>query len=209
VLGVIRNFIKGRDLRNETEVLREGVCRAYSAAADDPAAGHRFPVGRDFAESLGYDGELLDILPAEAADSFAGVSNVSVFADIPAGASVLDVGCGGGLDSLVAARKAGPAGSVQGVDFSEAMIAKAKQSASAAGLTIGFHLSAAEDLPVEGGSIDVVLANGIFNLNPRRREIFREMRRVLKPGGTVYAAELVFKQPQKKKPVRNLDDWFN
>lgn len=206
--GGFGKLISRRDLRREPEVLRWQVCKAYSAAADDPAARHPFPVGRPFAESLGYGADVLDAFPA-AAESFAGVSNVSIVAPIPEASSVLDIGCGAGLDSLVAARKAGTAGSVRGVDFSESMIEKARQSAREAGLGVEFFVADAEALPVDGGSMDVILANGIFNLNPRRHEIFREMHRVLKPGGAVYAAELVFKRPQKKKRVKDLDDWFS
>jgi SAM-dependent methyltransferase len=207
--GVLDSFFNRTDLRDEPDVLRWQVCKAYTAAADDPETKHPFPVGRAFAESVGYPAHLLDVLPATAAESFAGVSNLAVIADIPPGSAVLDVGCGGGLDSLVAARKTGAAGSVQGVDFSKAMVDNARKSALEADQRVTFHVCDAEDLPIEPGSVDVVLANGIFNLNPMRRQIFREIHRVLKAGGTVFAAELVFKRPQKKKPVRNLDDWFS
>src|SRR5688572_22253609 len=90
--------------------LREGVHRAYSAAAENPQAEHPFPVGRQFAESLGYPPHSLAGLPAAAVEAFAGVSNVAIFAEIPPSATGLDLGCGAGLDTLLAAQRVGPAG---------------------------------------------------------------------------------------------------
>lgn len=91
--------------------LRSAVQRAYSAAAARPTEKHAFPVGRLLAERLGYPTELLDTLPAVSVEAFAGVSDLAVSADIPAGAVVLDLGCGAGLDSLIAARRVGIGGS--------------------------------------------------------------------------------------------------
>ncbi|MGH9358572.1 MAG: methyltransferase domain-containing protein [Terriglobia bacterium] len=98
--------------------LREMVCGAYSAAAEQPQEKHAFPVGKQFSERLGYPVALLASLPNVACDAFAGVSNVSVFADLPVGATVLDLGCGAGLDTLIVAQRVGSAGKVIGVDFS-------------------------------------------------------------------------------------------
>lgn len=109
---------------NKATQLRHGVRQAYSAVADNPQAEHPFPVGRQFAESLGYSPGVLADLPAAAVEAFAGVSNVAVFADIPEGATVLDLGCGAGLDSLIAAGRVGPAGRVLGIDFSESMLTR-------------------------------------------------------------------------------------
>jgi hypothetical protein len=100
--------------------LREMVRGAYSAAAEQPQEKHAFPVGRQFAESIGYPAKLLARLPSLSCDAFAGVSNVSLFADLPPGATVLDLGCGAGLDTLIAAQRVGTAGKVIGVDFREA-----------------------------------------------------------------------------------------
>ena len=101
--------------------IRGAVHRAYSAAARQPDAGHPFPVGRRFAESVGYPTAILDSLPESCVGAFAGVSYVVGFAKISLGDTVLDVGCGAGLDTLIAARRVGPSGRVIGVDFSERM----------------------------------------------------------------------------------------
>jgi arsenite methyltransferase len=189
--------------------LRDGVRQAYSAAADDPQADHPFPVGREFAESLGYTPELLTSVPARAVEAFSGVSNVAVFADIPVGATVLDLGCGAGLDSLIAATRVGPGGRVIGVDFSQSMLARARASAAAAGLdNVEFHQADAENLFLGDACIDVTLVNGIFNLNPARDLIFGELARVMRPGGGVYAAELILREPLPPEEQASETNWF-
>ena len=106
--------------------IREAVRAAYSAAAEEPSATHPFPTGRQFAEGIGYTTEALNGIPDECIAAFAGVSNISMTAPIPPGCVVLDLGCGSGVDSLVAARRAGPSGRVIGIDFSVAMLARGR-----------------------------------------------------------------------------------
>jgi arsenite methyltransferase len=189
--------------------LREKVRAAYSAAAVEPERPHAFPVGRQFAESLGYPQELLATLPNECVEAFAGVSNVSIFADVPAGAVVLDLGCGAGMDSLIAARRAGPAATVVGVDFSFPMLARARRSARAAGIdNVMFCHADGERLPLADHSIGVTLVNGIFNLNPARKAIFRELGRVVSQTGMVYASELILRGPLPVAEQQCETNWF-
>ncbi|MCI0552474.1 MAG: methyltransferase domain-containing protein [Anaerolineae bacterium] len=189
--------------------LRAGVYKAYSAVAETPHAEHPFAVGREFAERLGYPTELLDQLPSESTEAFTGVSNVSLFASIPAGATVLDVGCGAGLDSLIAAQRAGENGRVIGIDFSEAMLARARTAAmKMKALNVEFRRSSAESLPLEDASIDVAMVNGIFNLNPAREKIFQELARVMKAGGVVYSAEMILREPLPPEELSDDSDWF-
>jgi len=177
--------------------------------AEAPLAGFSFPVGPQYAESLGYSAELLASLPTTATDAFTGLSNVSTFADIPTGATVLDLGCGSGLDSLVAAQKVGPAGKVIGVDFSEAMLARARQAAAEAGIAnVEFRRADAEGLPIGDASIDVAIVNGLINLVPARSEIFRELARVVRPGGAVYCAEVILREPLPPEEAANIANWF-
>jgi SAM-dependent methyltransferase len=195
--------------KNKAAQLREGVHRAYSAAADNPQAEHPFPVGRQFAESLGYSPEVLAGLPAAAVDAFAGVSNMAVLAEIPPGATVLDLGCGAGLDSLIAARQVGPMGQVVGIDFSEAMLQRARQAALETRIdNVVFRQADAEQLSLDDASIDVALVNGIFNLNPARDCIFRELARVMRPGGTVYSAEIILREPLPPEVQASETNWF-
>ena len=183
--------------------LRGLVREAYSAAAQRPQDLHAFPVGRRLASSLGYPDDLLASLPPASVEAFSGVSNVSLLAEIPEGAAVLDLGCGAGMDAMIAARRAGPAGKVVGLDFSAAMLARAHSFTE----RILFVQADAERMPLHDASIDVALINGIFNLNPAREAIFRELARVLRLGGTAYAAELILRHPQPSFEPTTAD-WF-
>ncbi len=189
--------------------LYEGVKKAYSSAAERPTEQHPFPVGRAFAESLGYPKELLETLSAYSVDAFAGVSNVSIYAEIPEGSTVLDLGCGAGLDTLIAARRTGSAGRVIGIDFSGSMLDRARRAAQEAGLeSIEFREGPAEHLPLKDGEIDVAIVSGIFNLNPHREAIFSELSRVVHRDGHVYAAELILIEPVADSLPPTEADWF-
>ncbi len=189
--------------------LRDKVRDAYSAAAADPTSQHAFPVGRQFAESLGYPAEILDTLPGRAIEAFAGVSNVSILARIPAGATVLDLGCGAGTDSLISAQRVGRGGRVIAVDFSSAMLERARDAARESGLeNIEFRLADAERVPLDDAEVDVAIVNGIFNLNPAREAIFRELARIVAPGGSLFAAELVLQEPLPVSEKSSEANWF-
>jgi len=188
--------------------VRDKVNGAYSNAASLPRAVHPFPVGRAFAKNVGYPEDLLNSMPAGSVERFAGVSNVSLFADILERDRILDLGCGAGLDSLIAALRSGSAGAVASIDFSEAMLVQARQAAACAGVkNVVFCRADAERLPIAAASIDVALINGIFNLNRARQAIFSELARVLRPGGRAYAAELVLSRPLPPQK-QSESDWF-
>jgi len=189
--------------------LRDGVRNAYTSAADSPTSKHPFPVGRAFAESLGYPIELLNSLPQAAVEAFAGVSNVSIFADIPEGVSVLDLGWGAGLDTLIAARRVGTSGRVTGVDFSQSMLSRARTAATDLGAAnVVFLDGTAENIPCPAASFDVAIVNGIFNLNPAREAIFRELSRVLRTGASAFVAELILKEPLPAEVCISEANWF-
>ena len=191
-----------------TSSIRGGVRDAYSAAADRPSDSHPFPVGRAFAESVGYSPEWLNGLPGDCVDRFAGVSNISLVAELPLGATVLDLGCGAGLDSVIASRRIGPKGRVAGVDFSQPMLEQARRGAREAGTeNVLFCQADAEGLPLPRASVDGALVNGIFNLNPARECIFHELARVLRKGGTVYSAELILSAPLPPEQ-QDAANWF-
>lgn len=189
--------------------LSRAVRDAYSSVAIEPRATHPFPVGRDFALSLGYPADLLDAIPGVAVDAFTGVSNLAVLADVARSARVLDLGCGAGLDSLIAARRAGPSGRVIAVDFSAAMLERAHTAqAQARARNVLVCRGDAEHLPVRSATIDVALVNGIFNLNPGRATIFGELARVVRAGGAVFAAEIVLREPLPPTTQFSEADWF-
>lgn len=187
--------------------IRAAVHDAYSAAAERPSDSHPFPVGREFADSVGYSAEWLQGVPDYCVDRFAGVSSISLVAELPAGATVLDLGCGAGLDSLIASRRIGPAGRVVGVDFSAAMLEPAQRGALATRTgNVVFCRADAERLPLPDAAIEVALVNGIFNLNPARESIFHELARVVRKGGTVFSAELILSSPLP--PQQDAANWF-
>ena len=190
--------------------LLDKVREAYSKAADSPRDSHPFPIGYDFALSLGYSEDRLRSLPEESVDRFTGVSNVSVFAEIPAGSTVLDLGCGGGTDSLIAATKTGPTGQVHGVDFSRSMLSQACAGAAEAGAhNVEFREAEGQRIPFADGTFDVALVNGIFNLNPNRHGLFQELARVIRPGGTLYGGEIVLCEPMDDAERAGLSNWFS
>lgn len=153
--------------------------------------------------------DLLASLPPDCVEAFTGVSNVSMFAEMPNGAVVLDVGCGAGLDSLIAAKRTGPGGCVIGADFSVPMLARARRSAADAGVCNVILVQAdAENLPLPDDCVEIALVNGIFNLNPARAAIFRELGRVVRPGGAVYSAELILREPLPQDQQHCEADWF-
>lgn len=189
--------------------IRERVRTAYSKTATNPSGEHAFPCGNDFALSLGYPEELLRRFPREAKESFAGVSSVSLVAEIPFGSTVLDLGCGAGLDALIAAEKTGSKGRVLGFDFSRSMVEKARRAASLIEMRhVEFFLGDGERLPIQSRSVDVALVNGIFNLNPQREEIFPELARILKKEARLYGAELILKEPLSEAERSGESNWF-
>jgi SAM-dependent methyltransferase len=195
--------------KDKDQQLRQKVCEAYSAAAESPGDKHPFPIGREFAASLGYRSEWLDELPADASGAFAGVSNLAVFAELPEGATVLDLGCGAGLDSLIAGRRVGERGRVLGIDFGESMLERARSALRVSGQA-NVHLmrADAENLPLGPSTMERALVNGIFNLNPTRGSIFLELARVLRPGGIAYAAEIILKDHLPPDQQSSEDNWF-
>lgn len=196
-------------ISDRPSALREAVRDAYSAVALHPGEEHPLPVGRALAEALGYPAELLDRLSPASVDAFSGVAAVSLTADLPPGSRVLDLGCGAGLDSLIAAQRLGPRGRVVGIDFGDAMLARARHGADETGLRASFCQAAAEQVPLHDAAFDIALVNGIFNLNPARAAIFAELARVVRPGGVVYGAELIAREAIIVDGPPSARDWFS
>lgn len=188
--------------------LREQISAKYTAVAETPELGFHFHNGPALAAMLGYTEDDVDWLPAATAASFAGTGNPLGMGALPGGATVVDVGCGAGFDSLLAARQIGPDGWLIGVDMTPAMLDKARAGAEALGLgNTDFRRGVAEQLPVESGTVDAVISNGVINLCPDKMAVLGEIARVLKPGGRVQMADSVVHKPVPQEAKDDIDLW--
>ncbi len=190
------------------EILRYEVRKEYAEVATCPTKGFHFHTGRPLAAMCGYPAAWIDELPAAAVESMAGTGNPFQVGPLRAGERVVDVGCGAGADSLIAARQVGPSGRVKGFDLTPQMVAKARGSAAEVGLTnVEFAEAEAEAIPVEDGWADVVISNGAINLCPDKGRVFRELFRVLKPGGRLQIGDIAVERAVPEKAKRKLDLW--
>ncbi len=190
------------------EVLREAIRTEYAQVASDPGQGFHFHTGRRLARMLGYDDAWLDGVPEDTIASFAGTGNPFSLGVLRAGEHVVDVGCGAGIDSLIAARMVGPSGAVVGVDMTPAMLDRARASAAHGGFAnVRFHEGLAESLPVPDGWADVVISNGVLNLFPDKLAGLHEMARVLKPGGRLQIGDILVQKSVGEKAKRDVDLW--
>jgi SAM-dependent methyltransferase len=193
----------------DTRKLRDEIQHIYSRVADDPSGEFHFHRGPDYASGwLGYDRAALAALPAECSASFAGVANPHRMGPMGEGASVLDIGCGAGMDLLLAAQDVGPRGRAIGVDMTEEMVSRARGAAAAAALSnVDVRLGDALSLPVESGSIDVVISNGVLNLTPDKSIAFGEVLRVLKPGGRFLYGDIIVASELSESTRRDIELW--
>ena len=190
--------------------LRRQVGETYDRVAREPHGEFHFHRGPEYACTfLKYNRRDLETLPDESTASFAGVGNPHRIGAIGAGETVLDVGCGAGMDLLLAARSVGPQGKVLGVDMTPAMLERTKRAALKAGVweNVEVRRGVAEDLPVDSETVDVVISNGVLNLSPDKLAAFREIFRVLRPGGRLYLADVVVQRELSLAARSDVDLW--
>jgi arsenite methyltransferase len=191
----------------DVDLLKTEIRKTYASVSDEPSKDFIFPTGRAWAEDLGYPEELAHV-PERSAESFAGVANPFSLGRLVPGERVLDLGCGAGTDSLVAAQMVGQTGHVTGLDMTPEMLAKARASAAELGTAnVEFVEGEAERLPFPDESFDVVISNGVIDLVLDKDAVFSEIVRVLKPGGRIQVADVTIQNPVSAEGRRNIDLW--
>lgn len=188
--------------------LRQEIKAKYCEVATHPEHEFHFHHGRHLARLLDYPEELLNKLPGSLVESFAGTGNPFSLGPINQGEQVLDVGCGAGFDALIAASKVGKTGHVIGIDMTPDMLAKARRNASSLGVgNVEFREGLAEDLPVKDGTVDVVISNGVINLCPDKEAVYRELYRVLKPGGRLMIGDMIVQKAVPDEAKADINLW--
>lgn len=190
--------------------IRELVAEKYAEVAQTPRARYKFRVGADYARDLGYPDSLLNSLPKTLSEAFTGVSaSLVTLCEAKPGETIVELGCGGGLDTALLAEKVGPTGHVIGVDCAGPMLDRARANLQLLGYNnVTFFHASAETLPLPDHSVDCVVSNGIFNLSVEKDAIFAEIRRVLKPGGRAINAEIVLRTEPTQAERESQEDWF-
>jgi len=188
--------------------LRRRVAEKYRDVAINPELGFHFHTGAPLARMLGYPDDIISALPAGAVASFAGTGNPFLFGDLLPGETVVDVGCGAGLDTLIAAGHVGSTGRVLAIDMTPEMRERAASSAKAMGLeNVEVREGYAESLPVEDAAAHVVISNGVINLCPDKPAVFREMFRVLKAGGRIQVGDILVHEEVPQDARDDIDLW--
>lgn len=196
------------DQELDVSTLREAIRDEYAEVASHPEKGFHFHTGRPLARMLEYADEWLEGIPETSIESFAGTGNPFSLGELRAGERVVDVGCGAGIDSLIAAKKVGPDGRVIGVDMTPSMLEKARRAAVETGLAnVEFKEGYGEALPVEDGWADVVISNGVLNLMPDKSAALQEMSRVLKPDGRLQIGDILVQKAVPESAKRKIDLW--
>jgi arsenite methyltransferase len=192
----------------DRQKIEAGIQGKYIKVAVSSEGLFQYPTGPKGLEGLSYDPEILGSLPRPALECYCGVGNPFTLGPIHEGEAILDIGCGCGVDTMVAAAMTGPTGRVVGIDVTPEMLERARQDLAQTSLkNVTFEKAGAEALPFPDGSFDVVISNGAFNLVPDKSKALEEAFRVLRPGGRLMMADQVLVSDVPKDPKTKIDTW--
>jgi SAM-dependent methyltransferase len=195
--------------KDALKTIKTGILEKYAEVAKNPEGHFKYPTGMKGLEKLRYDKTLIDQLPDAVAASYCGVGNPFSLGNINSGDQVLDLGCGAGVDAIIAAMMAGPEGSVVGLDIVPEMLKTAGSNLRLTQLAnVTFKNASGEKLPFLDDTIDVVISNGVINLIPDKERVLKELIRVLKSGGRLMMADQVSSSTVKKNLKARLASWF-
>jgi ubiquinone/menaquinone biosynthesis C-methylase UbiE len=167
-----------------------------------------YPTGRAGAEALDYDPVFINEASPSLLESFCGVGNPFSLGEIQPGNNVLDIGSGAGFDLYVARRLAGNTGRICGIDVTREMVDRARKNLAQSGINeIEITHVSSEKTPFNDMTFDTVISNGVINLSPCKQELFREIFRVLKNGGTLQFADVVLEKELPGKLAGSLEAW--
>ena len=195
--------------QDDLKKIEAGIRDKYIKVADSPEGLFKYPTGRSGIEAQKYDPELVGALPEAVISSYCGVGNPFSLGPINKGDVVLDIGCGAGVDTILAAMMAGPTGKAVGIDIVPEMLQRAKSNLEMTGLkNASFKSTSGEVLPFSDNEFDVVISNGVINLIPDKAALLKEVSRVLKPGGRLMLADQVVIGSVQKDMKTRLANWF-
>ena len=193
---------------DERKRIREGIDEKYKRVAISPEGNFSYPTGQAGLEGQKYDSEVLRTLPENVLASYCGVGNPFRLGSINRGETVLDIGCGAGVDTLVAAIMVGSEGKVTGIDLTSEMLKQARINLERTSLkNVSFEEGSAEELPFPEKTFDVVISNGVFNLIPDKMKALREVFRVLKSSGRFLLADQILMGDMPADTESMVDNW--